>query len=266
MRTRSPYPGAHGNGAVPSRGSSLHPVVAAIAVAFVGAVAAPISLSHAAATDSHHDSGYSYRHAADGTDGFSYAVIDPGAHSNLISSGDRQLDSIERLARAASRPLFWFSLEDREYVVRDPEWIAKAKRIVAPMQELGERQGEVGAQQSALGERQSELGHEQGRIGARMGELGGRLAALSVRDADVGDDRDAEHQRSEIRQEMESLRARMEELRQKQQPLAAQQRELGKRQQAMGHEQQRVAATASEALEKLAREAVRVGKAERVQD
>jgi DNA repair exonuclease SbcCD ATPase subunit len=84
-----------------------------------------------------------------------------------------------------------------------------------------------------------------------------------LREGESDGGRDAERARTEIRQEMEALRDRIEALRTKQQPLIDRQRDLGRRQAALGQQQRQASTIASEALEKLARDAVKSGKADR---
>jgi len=98
-----------------------------------------------------------------------------------------------------------------------------------------------------------------------MGEASGRLARLSTRAAASGGEPDGDSGVAEARHEIETVRAQQEALRDQQQPLAAQQRELGARQRDLGRQQQAASSAASEALEKLAREAIRTGKAQPMQ-
>lgn len=191
-------------------------LVLILLAASIMATAALATMATAAATDSPAPTrvfAHGYHVQDDDGEGFEYAIIDPTT-SSMTSSAHRDFGSLKRLGRGATSQVFWFSLDGKDYLVRDEEWVAKAKRNVAPMQELGRRQGELGAQQSAVGQQQSKLGEC-----------------------------------------IEALRA-------KQEPLADRQRELGRRQAALGQQQRQASSIASQALEKLARDAVKSGKAD----
>lgn len=199
------------------------------------------------------------------------------------STGDsRRIEALRR----GDEPLLWFVRDGEEYVVRDPALLARAEAAWQPVMELGRAQGELGGEQGELGGEQGELGAEQGRLGAEQARLAAeqaRLAAASTAasleqaaaEMEGGKDAEARHRlRTERREQAVKMRALAEEeralaesqraLARQQRALAAQQRALAEKQRALAERQREASKQAEAELDRILDEALRTGKAERV--
>jgi len=101
---------------------------------------------------------------------FGYALLDPRNESQ-VSSTDRSWRSLDELGRRYDRPVFWFSLEDGDYVVSDPRWVAEAEAFVAPVVRLGAGQGALVQARSTLAGAHFCMGHDTRQIDRRQHEL-----------------------------------------------------------------------------------------------
>jgi hypothetical protein len=166
-----------------------------------------------------------------------YVLFAPGSESTSMSGS---MDDMRRARalRHGTEPLLYVRTGGVSYVVRDAATLNEARAIMKPQQDLGERQGELGRRQGELGRRQGELGAEQGRLGAMQANATPKQAA--------------------------ELAKQQGELGRRQGELGAQQGELGRQQGLLGQEQARLAKIASAKLEALIAQAVRQGKATRV--
>lgn len=213
----------------------------------------PHSSSHAGWTN-----GYS---TSDDGGAFKWSVFDPRTGSSASDLDD--FNDFRNQFRSETRPLFWFSLDGARYVVRDAELVARAQESVAPMRELSERQGRLGSKQGALGRQQSELGRRQSQLGARQAAMSARLSRVAL--AESRDrDRSLTRERRDIEAEINALSSEQAQLGALQGSLGRAQGELGREQGELGREQARLAARASVELRKLADEAIRLGKVERL--
>src|SRR5439155_12041454 len=104
--------------------------------------------THSTTVHSQHGDGYAYGSISDddkrgGAHGsFQYAVVEPGDHPNLsVSDGDQwpMVLRAQKEAKRLGRPVFWFRLDGRSYLVTDADLVARATKAVEPMQELGAR-------------------------------------------------------------------------------------------------------------------------------
>ena len=209
----------------------------------------------------------SYAFGSDDTDKFEFALVEADdERGSTISVTSRSLESIERLKDQEPGAFFWFTLDGRSYLVREPATVEEAMRITAPMRELGRKQGKLGAKQGALGARQGEIGGQQGALGARQGALGARLAALAMNAAYDGDSKATRTRREKIEEEMEDLGRQIEELSRRMEPLNAEQEILAEQQSALGRQQESASRKAIAELRRLAERARKDGRAQRVED
>ena len=191
-------------------------------------------------------------------DDFQYALIMKNSNTTMAVHGDTwsDIDQLQREVKKTGREVLWFEIDDKAYVIRDPETVRHAKNIVEPMMELGKQQGALGARQGELGARQGELGAIQGRIGA----LQGRVAALQASSRDP----ETRAEAAELRRELQALAAEQRSLGQAQRELGERQRELGARQRVLGERQREASLIAHADLRELAERSIRNGTAERM--
>jgi hypothetical protein len=201
--------------------------------------------------------GFTQGASSDGSgDDFEYALIGPGSRSTLSISGQNRWDTIGRLGdevASTGRDVFWFALDDRDYVVRDRDLVARAREILEPVCSLGAEQGRLGRMQGEMGRRQGKLGRIQGRM-ARI------EAWLSIPSVNL-DARDRA-ERAALRRELDDLRDEVRALSREQRDLGERQRELGAQQAKLGQEQARASQRATVELRALAHRALEDGKAE----
>jgi bla regulator protein BlaR1 len=190
-------------------------------------------------------------------DGFEYILFDPDKdHGSTFMTSMRAWDDVNERFEGEKNPVFWFAVDGREWIVRDPSTVAKAAAILEPVRELGLKQGKLGARQGRYGAQQGKLGAEQGRLGARQGALAGRLAALSARHAVRGrESASARAERRRIEAEMEELGEEMEALDRRQEPLGDVQAKLGAEQAELGRRQASASKRAGSELRRLAERA-----------
>lgn len=193
---------------------------------------------------------------------FSWSLFDAD-QGNLTGNtdGDDWQDVRRSLADEKGQ-VFWFKIDGDRYVVRDLEIVGRAQEITRPMRELGKKQGELGRRQGALGREQGQLGREQGRLGRRQAILSQRLAAYAVDEARGGESHRAE--RRAIERELDEISGRMSELGEQQGALGAKQGPLGEQQGELGRQQGELSKKVSMDLRKIAEEALRDGKAQRL--
>jgi hypothetical protein len=192
---------------------------------------------------------------------FGWAVFDPADGSTTCNTGGDDVRSIQRIVQRERTPVLWFRLDDRSYVVRDPDLVARAGEIAAPVRELGRRQGELGAKQGRLGGRQAALGGRQAALAVRQAALSARLARLAALDRD---DPASLDERRRIEQALSGLGDQQGALGAEQGPIGETQGELGRMQGELGREQARASRKATIELRDLAEQAIRDGKADRV--
>lgn len=209
--------------------------------------------------------GYSYGYTGSSSghaarDESEYAIIERGSKTTLSVSGDGDWSTIGDLqdeVRESGRPLLWFSLDARQYVVRDRALVGKARAIVEPINALGVEQGKLGAMQGELGRRQGELGRIQGRLGALEGRLAGMAPDLDPQER---------AEREALEREVHELSAQVGVIAREQREMGARQGDLGRRQGELGREQARAAKRATADLRTLAESAIADGKAEPVSE
>jgi hypothetical protein len=199
------------------------------------------------------------------SDDFNYGLIDPRMHSVSGTTNDHTWKIVRRLRDHEDREVFWFRLDDRDYVVRDRATIDRVRKRLGPIEELGSRQGRIGAEQARIGGKQTVLGGRQARIGAQQGVLGARLARIAASAVVRGDDPDRGEQ-ARIEREMEELSRAQSELARKHQPLALEQERLGRIQSDLGREMERVVARVAPEIRRIAEESIENRKAERLED
>lgn len=218
-----------------------------------------------------------------------YVITDGKSHTMCGDMGDVRFSDAQR---KKGEDLVWFEVDGQDWVVRDPAVVAQARQLFAKVGALGEQQGTLGERQGVLGEEQGRLGEEMGKLGSRQAELAQWRVDVALERADdalrraakakaaAGDD-DAEVRRQlaetekklaeradavdppdaegpdDIGKQMEELGARME-------ALGRQQETLGEQQRVLGDQMTGEAAEAQRGLAKLLEEAMRSGKAMRV--
>jgi beta-lactamase regulating signal transducer with metallopeptidase domain/peptidoglycan hydrolase CwlO-like protein len=176
----------------------------------------------------------------------------------------------------------------RELGRRQAELGERQAELGSEQAELGERQARLGAEQAALGESQARLGAEQAARAAELAHLAAREAELAYRRRAASEDerRELERQRAALEESrrraqddmrrlddaMRGLGAQQGELGARQGELGASQGELGSRQGALGSQQGELGSRQAElsrqlqrTLDALVDDAIRSGKAERVQ-
>jgi len=189
---------------------------------------------------------------------FQYALILRGHETTCAVSGRNDYRAIGKLQDEVERTgedVFYFAIDDREYVIRDEATVERVHAIVEPISRLGAEQGKLGSMQGELGRRQGEMGALQGEVGS----LQGHLASLEARD-------DPRHRAEldELRQQLRELTQQVRALAVRQRELGTQQQELGRRQRELGEQQRRASTLAFEQLRSLADKAIASGKAEAV--
>lgn len=209
-------------------------------------------------------------------------------------SGDIADIARARRYQHGDEPMIWFRRDGAEWVIDDRALLDRVDELWDPMRRLGAQQAELGtsqaylgAQQAALGSSQAELGQQQAALAAKQAELGAQMArlaaevaSLSARHYRAGEDeratleeqgRELERRHREMDDGVEELSRQQEELGRQQAALGEQQSALGDRQgalgdqqSALGDQQQRASEEAHRQLEKLLDEAIRSGKARRI--
>lgn len=262
----------------PRRSIALAPALAVPSLALLAALLLScVALLWAVTARADDWSRHSHSHTSensfsyDDSPGFAWVYLQKsGDDESLSGSGDRvDFEEARRLRDQANSDVLWVRLENDRYLIRDRGLLARARTAIEPVERLGREQGELGRQQGALGRRQGELGREQGQLGREQGRLAARQAQIAVRraratargDADDsydGDDRDLERQMARLADRQDELSRRQSELAKEQEPLARRQGELGEQQGKASEELRRE-------LRKIVDEAVRSGKAERLE-
>lgn len=182
---------------------------------------------------------------------FSYGIVQGGRSYFSGSVEDGDWLTVKRLQEHERGKIFWFRIDDRNYVVRDADAIAKVEDVMAPLDELGNRQSKLGDQQSRLGDRQSELGDRQSEIGDRMSDLADRENDLRGRLAE--DDLSAS-ERAQIRSQLAEIDDKRQELGRMQGELGRLQGELGAQQGELGRQQGELGRLQGELARKMTRE------------
>lgn len=195
--------------------------------------------------------------ASDGLS-FSWGLIDPRTGST-ISDGEGW-GEVNGALHEEQGPVFWFRVDDRNFVVRDPEMVARATGLSEPVRELGRRQGQLGARQAELGDQQARLGERQARLGERQERLSEASARLSL-GVSGNDRREGELERRKLEAAMRDLEREMRELEASQRPLSRMQADLGAQQSDLGREQARISEAVGRKMRELAEEAMRARKA-----
>jgi hypothetical protein len=231
----------------------------AIALVLIAPLAARVVL---AGTPAWHESRTTTDYSiGDGDMSFGWAVFDPDDGSTTCNTDGDEVSALQRVLRHEHAPVLWFRLDDRSYVVRDPDLVARATLIAKPVRELGRRQGELGAKQGRLGGRQAALGGGQAALAVRQAALSARLARIAALDRN---DESTLDERRRIERALSDLGAQQGALGAEQGPIGAQQGELGRVQGELGREQARASRQAGVEMRDLAEQAIRDGKAERV--
>jgi len=199
---------------------------------------------------------------------FFWALVegrDGGKRQTIGSTDDRAQRMITRALRRESGEFLYFRMDDRDYIVRDPETIATATAIVEPMEALGRKMGELGGRQGALGGRQGALGGELGRLGARQAELTARQMSLAFqihsRERRGLSTAQLEREQRQIEEAMNECSRRQSDLGQRQSELGEQQSTLGAEQSRYGEQMNRVSQEVEKKLRKLLRQSIESGQA-----
>ena len=70
------------------------------------------------------------------SDDFSYGLLQPGKHTVSGNTNGRSWKVVQHLLETEAREVFWFRIEDRDYVVRDRATIDRVRERLAPMASL----------------------------------------------------------------------------------------------------------------------------------
>lgn len=174
-----------------------------------------------------------------------------------------------RAARAQQQrgeALWWLREGNQRYVVRDPATLAQLRDAYKPLAALSAKQSALGEQQGVLGREQGQLGARQGALGAKQGVMSARIAQLALEQSNAamsGKPLSPERQQAAER-EQQALSRQMEALAAEQAALGSRQGVLGKQQGELGKQQEVALAQLREKGDKLAREAIASGKAQRL--
>ncbi len=118
--------------------------------------------------------GYAYTTGAASNLEFAYALLEPNSWVVVGMTSGHTQETIESEVGTSREPALWFSLRNRDYVVRDPALVSRAKELVVPMQEQSARLGRLNQQQGKLSRQEldrlrSELLRQQLQVGERVG-------------------------------------------------------------------------------------------------
>jgi hypothetical protein len=247
-----------------ARASARSPFTAGVAAAAAGLLVAALSVPAIAgdSTSSQHSYGYAmgFHVSSSGHSDFQYAIIESGTNTTCSISDDDAWQAIGKLQKeveSTGHEVMWFALDGKDYAIRDHALIDRAQDVIRPMNELGRQQGDLGRQQGELGRKQGELGRLEGRIG----QLQGRFAQLEAYSSV-----ESRTELEDLRQQLDGLRADARELAEHQRDLGARQRELGARQRELGERQRIASREAMIKLQSLAEDAIKSGKAVRLED
>jgi len=235
----------------------------ALGLATVALLVAPLAARAGDHRSSTRTSMRSDFYTTDGDSNFGWSLYDPKEGNVTGSTDGDDWTDIQRALESEEAKVFWFKIDGDRFVVRDPEIVARVDERTQPIRELGKKQGELGARQGALGLEQGKLGLEQGRLGRRQGVLSQRLARYAADDARDGEESHRTEKRA-IQREIDEIGDRMRELGEQQSELGAKQTPLGEQQAELGRQQSELSRKASIDLRKIADEALRDGKAQRL--
>lgn len=74
--------------------------------------------------------------AHDSKQQLNYVYTLEGGKQQVLASGSLNIDNLERITRLYGGRYFWFSLDGRSYVIRDPATLAEIDRTFSPMRAL----------------------------------------------------------------------------------------------------------------------------------
>lgn len=191
-------------------------------------------------------------------------VLMEGNHVHAFGTPGDVRDA--RAQQHGGEALWWVREGKQRYVVRDAATLAQLHQAYAPLQALSQKQSELGQKQGELGKAQGELGARQGELGARQGAIAARVAQLAVEQnaAAISGKPVAQERQLQTEREQQALSRQMQALAAEQQALGARQSELGREQGELGKRQDAALAQLRGLGERLAREAIASGKAQRL--
>lgn len=202
-----------------------------------------------------------------------YVITDGSSHSMCGDVRDVALADAQR----HGGDVIWFRVGDEDWVVHDPATVAEGHRLFQRVSEIGARQGEIGSRQSVIGAEQSKIGMEQGDIGLRQAKVALEQAAVELRRAELQKEDATREDRERLERELTEHERQLEQMQKgehdaRQQELSARMEALSRDQQIYGEQQQelsvkmeREVAEAQRALSDLLRQAMRDGRALKVE-
>jgi beta-lactamase regulating signal transducer with metallopeptidase domain len=191
-------------------------------------------------------------------------VLMDGDHVHAFGTPD-DLRSARKQQRSGES-MWWLRQGDQRYVVRDPAALAQLRQAYAPLQELSRQQSELGAKQGALGGEQGELGARQGELGARQSAIAARIAQLALEQssAALAGKPISQERQQQAEREQQALSQQMEALAREQQAIGERQGDLGRQQGDLGKRQEAALDRLRALGDRLGREAIASGKAQRI--
>ncbi|MCC6536090.1 MAG: hypothetical protein IT162_00970 [Bryobacterales bacterium] len=157
----------------------------------------------------------------------------------------------------------YYERNGERYLITDPQVLKAVQQLHQPMTELGRRQAE-------LGERQAEMGRKQAEVAVDTSGLNAKLAAqMEVIRASAAKKQMTQAELGELQRRIGEMQHALSELQhsagRSQHELGRQQHELGRQQHELGRRQHDEAERARQAERSLIDQAIRGGKAKRVE-
>jgi hypothetical protein len=206
-------------------------------------------------------------------EGLDFAIASGRSVMVFGSRDDR--DEVKSLQKKISGDFIWFIRDGNAYVIRDAATVKSAKALFAPMEELGRKQEALGKQQEELGKQQEELGRQQELVRVKVpADLEARLKKVEVEIRELGPTA-TQDDLGRIQGELGDVQGYIGDLQGKageqqgelggrQGQLGEKQGELGRQQGELGEEQGRIAREGSRNMQKILKDALDNGLAQRV--
>jgi DNA repair ATPase RecN len=214
-------------------------------------------------------SSYSYGWSSDDEkrQSFAYVLVHRGGESSGMTGSGNASDwqDVARLKEKLDGEFLWARLDDRRYVIDDPDVIQRVEDAFAPQTELGKHQSEIGSMQSRLGEQQSQLGERQSQLGAQQSLIGEEQARLATEMARRSQRRmsadDLERRSEALADQMDELGRAQERLSSLMEPLSEQQEKLGAQMEELSRQMAQISQQATREVRELIDAAIHEGKA-----
>ena len=199
---------------------------------------------------------------ADDDGAFSYGLILPGNHFVMATSEERW-HSLDLAAKAnPNREVYWFSIGEQAWLVRDSGQVAKAKAVVAPMEQLNARQGEIGREQGEISRQQARIDELKGRVDQLKARWDQVLSTMML----AANGGSFQRERAEAREAIIQLESQVATLERARAPLSRRMAEIGRAQDQLNDDQARVNREVRAGLRRIGDESIAKGLAERAPD